>query len=275
MLSVCIHATVHTIQATSWAQISSSRVQWVGTGIKIQRRRKQKWQAEFGVLNAGQAGDWVKGTPDYIAPARIYMLVAMLGGYISSAALYFAAIPAVKHDIAKREAVVRAGGSPQVCTLCDICSRGACTLACHLDAHKVTKSLFDHPPSVHRRTALPLTWLHWVLHPINCCASMHPSQNYLLHCLPDCDHQANSVRQALAHPCGVRRLYWAQRCFFCALIKACCINRNRASDGFLSNKFCFGADHTASVAQDHLHCWDCASLNGDSSSDFDLPLFLL
>ncbi|BDA47321.1 hypothetical protein COCOBI_10-1670 [Coccomyxa sp. Obi] len=60
------------------------------------------------------AGDWVKGTPQYIAPARIYMLVAMLGGYISSAALYFAAIPAVKHDIAKREAVVRAGGSPQI-----------------------------------------------------------------------------------------------------------------------------------------------------------------
>ncbi|BDA47322.1 hypothetical protein COCOBI_10-1680 [Coccomyxa sp. Obi] len=60
------------------------------------------------------AGDWVKGTPEYIAPVRIYMLVAMMGGYISSAALYFAAIPAVKHDIAKREAFVRAGGSPQI-----------------------------------------------------------------------------------------------------------------------------------------------------------------
>ncbi len=70
----------------------------------------------------GQAGDWVKGTPEYFAPARIYMLVAMLGGYISSAALYFAAIPAVKHDIAKREANVRAGGSPKVCTSCSVCS---------------------------------------------------------------------------------------------------------------------------------------------------------
>ncbi|CAL8472225.1 g11767 [Coccomyxa elongata] len=60
------------------------------------------------------AGGWVKGTPEYIAPARIYMLVCMMGGYISSAALYFAAIPAIKHDIAKREAVVRAGGLPQI-----------------------------------------------------------------------------------------------------------------------------------------------------------------
>lgn len=73
-----------------------------------------------GVNLLGQAGDWVKGTPEYIAPARIYMLVVMLGGYISAAALYLAAIPAVKHDIAKREAVVRAGGSPQVCTPCSI-----------------------------------------------------------------------------------------------------------------------------------------------------------
>lgn len=86
----------------------------------------------------GQAGDWAKGTPEYIAPARIYMLVAMLGGYISSAALYFAAIPAVKHDIAKREAVVRAGGSPQVCTICRKFSRGSCALRRHLDAHKTT-----------------------------------------------------------------------------------------------------------------------------------------
>lgn len=68
----------------------------------------------------GQAGDWVKGTPEYIAPARIYMLVCMLGGYLCSAALYIAAIPAVKDDIAKREATVRAGGSPQVCALCSI-----------------------------------------------------------------------------------------------------------------------------------------------------------
>ena len=72
----------------------------------------------------GQAGGWEKGTPEYITPARIYMLVCMGGGYVSSAALYFAAIPAIKHDIAKREAVVRAGGSPQVCTLCNIFHMG-------------------------------------------------------------------------------------------------------------------------------------------------------
>lgn len=66
----------------------------------------------------GQAGGWVKGTPEYIAPARTYMLWCVMGGYISSAALYFAAIPAIKNDIAKREALVRAGGSPQVCTSC-------------------------------------------------------------------------------------------------------------------------------------------------------------
>lgn len=142
----------------------------------------------------GQAGDWVKGTPEYIAPARIYMLVAMLGGYISAAALYFAAIPAVKHDIAKREAVVRAGGSPQVCANCDF-------LAAMLS------------------TAV-LRFLH------------------------SSRHAALFIKEHLVH--------------------------------LLSEDFSFfGADHTATVAQNHLHCWDRPPVDGDSSFDLDLSLLFV
>lgn len=61
-----------------------------------------------------QAGDWKKGTAGYIAPARNYMLVAMLVGYLSAAALYLASIGAVKRDITKREALARTGGPAQV-----------------------------------------------------------------------------------------------------------------------------------------------------------------
>ncbi|BDA47320.1 hypothetical protein COCOBI_10-1660 [Coccomyxa sp. Obi] len=60
------------------------------------------------------AGDWVKGTPEYIGPARIFMLVALIGGYIGSAVLFLMAVPSVNRDIAKREDAVRAGGSPQI-----------------------------------------------------------------------------------------------------------------------------------------------------------------
>ncbi len=66
----------------------------------------------------GQVGDWVKGTPEYIGPARIYMLVALMGGYIGSAVLYVLAAPAVKCDIALREEAVRAGEYPEVSTSC-------------------------------------------------------------------------------------------------------------------------------------------------------------
>ncbi|BDA47318.1 hypothetical protein COCOBI_10-1640 [Coccomyxa sp. Obi] len=58
-------------------------------------------------------GDWVKGTPEYIAPARTYMLVALMGGYISAAVLYFLAIPSVNRDIDKCTEAVRAGGYPK------------------------------------------------------------------------------------------------------------------------------------------------------------------
>lgn len=82
----------------------------------------------------GQAGEWVKGTPEYIPPARIYMLASLLFGYLGSAVLYFMAVPAINRDIAKREDAVRAGNSLQVCAVCGMCSRGACTLTHHLDA---------------------------------------------------------------------------------------------------------------------------------------------
>ncbi len=74
-------------------------------------------------LMPGQIGDWVKGTPSYIGPARIYMLVALMGGYIGSAVIYLLAVPAVNRDMEKRAEAVRAGGYPEVCAYCSLCTR--------------------------------------------------------------------------------------------------------------------------------------------------------
>ncbi|EIE27065.1 MFS general substrate transporter [Coccomyxa subellipsoidea C-169] len=68
-------------------------------------------------------GDWVKGTPSYVTPARIYMLVALMGGYIGSAIIYILAVPAVNRDMEKRAEAVRAGGYPEVCAFCILCTR--------------------------------------------------------------------------------------------------------------------------------------------------------
>lgn len=61
-----------------------------------------------------QVGRWEHGKPEYIPPARNYMLLALLFSYASAAVMYLAAVPGVKLDIAK---LARSGGSSQVCIL--------------------------------------------------------------------------------------------------------------------------------------------------------------